>query len=154
MIEQEIENRISGKISSALSACGLEHIQIMDQLSTSPDELKGVENANLDALVVVKASPRSYATATIPTCSIPVTVNVLIRADRDWNGANYISVSDKILGLFQTWQRCLDDAHETFEISGTFAVSGYQLNDGDFTFVRDTATWQYTHNMTIYGVVQ
>lgn len=100
MIEQTIESRISNKISSALSACGLEHIQIMDQLSTTPDELKAVERTEADALVVVKASPRSYSTATIPTCSIPVTVNVLIRADKDWNGANYISVTDKILQLF------------------------------------------------------
>lgn len=126
----------------------------MDQLSTTPDELKAVERTEADALVVVKASPRSYSTATIPTCLIPVTVNVLIRADKDWNGANYISVSDQILGLFQSWQRCLDDAHETFEISGTFAVSGYQLGDGNFTFGRDSVTWQYTHAMTIYGVVQ
>ena len=89
MIEQAIEQRIISKIADALSRAGIADIQIVGQLQ-SAEELKAVEEADTGGTIVVKASPRSYSTPTIPTCSVGVEIAAVIRADKDYNGLTYL----------------------------------------------------------------
>ena len=56
------------------------------------------------------------------------------------------------MGVFQRWQRCLDDTHDDFSVAG-FTCTGFQLDAGQFGFLKSAAGWQYTHGMTILGVV-
>ena len=105
-------------------------------------------------IIIVKASPRSYSTPTVPTCQIDLQVNALVRADIDYNGMNYLAVSDKMMDIFQHWQRCYIDTHEDFNVPNEFDCTGFQLGSGTFTLDATGKTWQYQHNMTIYGVVQ
>lgn len=101
MIEQQIENRVIGKVASALSATGIS-VQYARQLQAT-EGVKALENSSSDVFVIAKASPRSYSTATIPTCQIPVSLNVLVRADVDYNGVNYLDVTSKVMDILENW---------------------------------------------------
>lgn len=81
-------------------------------------------------------------------------LNVLVRADIDCKGANYLDVTSKVMNILQHWQRCYDDTHEDFTLSGEFECTGYRLDNGNFTLDQTGKTWQYSHSMTILGVVQ
>lgn len=104
--------------------------------------------------IIAKSSPRSYSTATIPTCQINVQLNVLVRADVDYNGVNYLDVTSKVMNVLENWQKCYDDTHEDFTLSGEFECTGYRLDSGNFTLDQTGKTWQYSHSMTVFGVVQ
>lgn len=151
MIEQNIEDKVLAKVASALSAAGVD-VQYAGQLQ-AVNGIKALENASSDVFIIAKSSPRSYSTATIPTCQINVTLNVLVRADTDYTGMNYLDVTSKVMNILQHWQRCYDDTHEDFTVEGEFDCTGYQLGSGDFTLDNTGKTWQYSHSMTIFGVV-
>lgn len=151
MIEQNIEDKVLEKVASVLSADGI-NVQYTGQLKAS-EAVKAVESASSDVFIIAKSSPRSYSTATIPTCQIDVMLNVLVRADIDCKGANYLDVTSKVMNILQHWQRCYDDTHEDFTVEGEFDCSGFQLGSGNFTLDSTGKTWQYSHSMTIYGVV-
>lgn len=152
MIEQNIEDKVLAKVSNALSAAGIVNIQFFSQLGAYEDG-KGIENADDGVIIIAKSSPRSYSTATIPTCQIDVQLNVLVRADIDYNGINYLAVTSKAIDVLQHWQRCYDDTHEDFTVEGEFDCTGYQLGDGSFALDNTGKVWQYTHSMTVFGVV-
>ena len=151
MIEQNIEDKVLEKVASMLSADGI-NVQYTGQLKAS-EAVKAVESTSSDVFIIAKSSPRSYSTATIPTCQIDVMLNVLVRADIDCKGANYLDVTSKVMNILQHWQRCYDDTHEDFTVEGEFDCSGFQLGSGNFTLDSTGKTWQYSHSMTIYGVV-
>lgn len=151
MIEQNIEDKVLEKVASVLSADGI-NVQYTGQLKAS-EAVKAVESASSDVFIIAKSSPRSYSTATIPTCQIDVMLNVLVRADIDCKGANYLDVTSKVMNILQHWQRCYDDTHEDFTVEGEFDCTGYQLGSGNFTLDATGKTWQYTHSMTVFGVV-
>jgi hypothetical protein len=151
MIEQKIEDAVLAKVQAALSAVGVE-AQYMGQLR-AVDAVKAVENAKSDVFVVAKASPRQYGTPTMPTCQINVQLNALVRADVDYSGADYLAVTGKIMEVLQRWQRCYDDTHEDFTVEGEFDCTGFQLGSGSFQLDASGKTWQYSHQMTVFGVV-
>lgn len=153
MIEQQLEARVIDKLSSALSAVGIDGLQFVGVLQSS-DELKALERGDdSEGLVVIRTSPRSYSSPTIPTCQIEIEVNAIIRADKDYNGKTYLEVNDAIMRTLQQWQRCYQDTHEDFT-TDDFSCTGYQLGRGTFQFGATSKVWQYTHSMTVYGVVQ
>ena len=151
MIEQNIEDKVLAKVAAVLSADGV-NVQYTGQLKAT-DGIKALENASSDVFIIAKSSPRSYSTATIPTCQINLTLNVLVRADSDYTGMNYLDVTSKVMNILQHWQRCYDDTHEDFTVENEFDCTGYQLGSGNFTLDKTGKTWQYSHSMTIYGVV-
>ena len=152
MIEQQIEKKVLAKIESRLNDAGIEKVQLVGQLD-AVEGVKGIEASDSDVIIVAKASPRAYSTPTIPTCQIDVQVSALVRADIDYNGMNYLAVSDKLMDIFQHWQRCYDDTHEDFTIADEFDCTGFQLGGGNFTLDATGKTWQYQHNFTVFGVV-
>ena len=151
MIEQTIEDKVLSKVAGILSACNIT-VQYTGQLKAT-DAVKAIENTSSDVFIIAKSSPRSYSSATIPTCQINVTLNTLVRADIDYNGMDYLTVTDKVMNILQHWQRCYDDTHEDFTVDGEFDCTGFQLGNGDFTLDSTGKTWQYSHTMTVFGVV-
>lgn len=102
MIEQSIEARVLAKIQDSLSALGIDNVRLVGQLE-AVEGVKGLEDADDQIIIVAKSSPRFYSTPTIPTCTINVDVNALVRADVDYNGKNYLDVSDCLMQIFQHW---------------------------------------------------
>lgn len=123
MIEQNIEDKVLAKVAAVLSNEGM-NVQYTGQLQAS-EKIKAFENASSDVFIIAKSSPRSYSTATIPTCQINVNLIVLVRADVDYNGVNYLDVTSKVMNILQHWQRCYDDTHEDFTVEGEFDCTGY-----------------------------
>lgn len=152
IVEQEIESRLVSAFAAKFAEANL-NIQVAGLLNNS-DELKGAEKADVDGVMIVKAKPRAYSTPTNPECQIEVDVSVTLRADRDYNGKCFIDVFCLLIDMFQQWQRCLDDAHEMFTIENAFTCTGYVLNDGDTGTEVSGKTWNYTHGMTVYGVIE
>ncbi len=67
MTEQKIEKIVMDKFQSALSASGIDDIQIMGAWQKSDGgEIKGLEDGTKAGVIVVKVLPRSYETPTIP----------------------------------------------------------------------------------------
>ena len=101
---------------------------------------------------MAKASPRQYESPTIPTCRIDLTVNVLVRADLDWNGKKYLDVISETTSVLEQWQKCLQDTHGDFSFEDEFDCVGFQLGSGTYSFDPQDKTWQYSHSMTVFGV--
>ena len=142
------------KLEAALTEAGITTIQFVGSLQASDDVLKAVEQEDSNGIVVVKASPRMYGSPTIPTCQVTIGVNATIRADVDYNGMTYLEVAGKLMDVLQHWQRCYIDTHEDFTVEGEFDCTGYELDAGSFSFDRSEKIWQYSHQMTLFGVVQ
>ena len=155
MVEQILEAKVAETISAVLAENGIADIQVVGSLQPSAvNELKAVENADAHGLVIVKAAPRQYESPTIPTCEIQIGVTANIRADVDYNGMTYLDVASKIMSVLQRWQRCYSDTHIDFTVDGEFDCTGFQLDAGSFSFDRSDKVWQYSHSMTIFGVIQ
>lgn len=153
MVEQKLEKKAIDKLEAALAEAGITTIQVVGSLQ--PDVgLKMVEKEDKDGVVVVKASPRQYASPTIPTCEIVLGFNATIRADVDYNGLKYLEVASKLMDVLQRWQRCYVDTHIDFTVDGEFDCTGFQLDAGSFSFDRSEKLWQYSHQMTVFGVIQ
>ena len=153
MIEQNIETAVAAKIESALSSLG-DNIKLQTVCQLSPSVEKQTEDPDTNVFVIVKAQPRSYSTATIPTCEVPVTVTALVRADVDYQGQLNFDVLSKLLDVYEHWQKCYDDTHDEFSISEKFNCTGYRLDTGTFSTLQADKVWQYDHSMTVLGVVQ
>lgn len=151
MIEQKLEKNVIDKITQILNDNDIQDFSVYGSLQ--PEIIKGVEDES-QIIVVVKVSPRSYSSPTIPTCQIDIKVSLALRADVDFSGKNYLDVCDILMSRFEIWQKCLDDAHEDFHIPGEFSIVGFQLGNGTTAMDPDKTIWQYTHDFTIYGVVE
>lgn len=103
MIEQKIEQKIIEKLTSALQGAGVQRFLVTGRLSANENTVKGLESSENDVIIVVKTSPRSYSTATIPTCQLNYEVNCLVRADVDYSGMTYLGVTDALIDVFQRW---------------------------------------------------
>lgn len=152
MIEQTIEKKVLAHLGCKLKQAGLDKVQLVGQLD-AVEGVKGIEVSDSDVIIIAKSSPRSYSTPTIPTCQINVDVTALVRADIDYNGMNYLSVSDELMNVFQHWQRCYCETHDEFTVPNEFDCTGFQLGGGNFTLDATGKTWQTTISLTIYGVV-
>lgn len=150
-VEQEIENAIATQIKGALETAEIDSIAVNGMLGTT-NGLKGEEDGTKSGYVFIKASPRQYSTPTIPECQINVKVAMTIDASKDWNGKTYMDVFELLVGMFENWQKCMDDVHTLFTFD-KFNVAGYQLGAGDTALDSQKKIWQYTHEMTVYGVI-
>ena len=151
LLEQEIEKKLMDKLTALLDANGIADKQVYGTLQ--PDLLKAKEQ-DCGVLLVVKVSPRSYSSPTIPTCNIDVTVQLNTRADIDFQGKTYLDVCAVLMEQWEKWQRCMEDAHEDFTIPDRFTIVGFQLGKGTTAIDGDKTIWQYTTNFTLFGVVE
>ena len=130
MVEQKIEDAVLAKLEAALP--GLD-AQYAGQLNAD-QFVKGLESGVKPVIIMAKSAPRQYTSPTIPTCQIEVTVNVLARADLDWNGMKYLDVISKATSVLEQWQKCLQDTHEDFSFENEFRCVGFQLGGGQYSF--------------------
>ena len=100
MIESKMEKQVLDKIDGIFKRNGIEDYQLYGSLQ--PEILKGVETESA-ILVVVKASPRSYSSPTVPTCQIDFEVQLTLRADIDYGGKNYLDVCDLLMNQYEIW---------------------------------------------------
>lgn len=91
MIEKELEEGIISRFECALSASGIERIQVTGTWQPSSDgAVKGLEDGTSSGIVAVKVLPRQYETPTIPDGSVQVEVQLIMRSDSDPTGTAYL----------------------------------------------------------------
>ena len=96
LIEAEIEKVILDKIETALQ--NFENVRVVGtwQVSDNELELKGEEEPSDKAIVGVKVFPRGYDTPTVPYAEIQGQVSLAVRADKDFNGMDYLALTASI----------------------------------------------------------
>lgn len=101
LIEAQIESVVVEKLKTVLE--DFEDVSIVGTWQPEDDdELKGMEEKPM-AVIGVKAFPRSYETPTVPSTEIQVAVSMAVRSDADFNGMNYLGLTEKISDVFQEW---------------------------------------------------
>lgn len=150
LIEAQIENIVVGKLEEALA--DYTGVSIVGTWKPAEDlELKGSEE-KATAIIGVKAFPRSYETPTIPSTEIQVMISMAVRSDVDFNGTNYLGLTEKISDVLQEWQNEFSSLGD-FNITGKFDVTGFNLTGGDCGIDKETKCWQYVQGFTVYGIV-
>lgn len=149
MIEQVIEKIVVDRLVEAVED---DDIQVIGTWQKATNGLKSNEDYSSKGVVVVKAYPRSYETPTIPSCAIDIEVTLNIRADVDFNGNDYLDITDKINQVFQEWQNDFTSYEQLFNIQ-EFIPTGYQLNGGNVGMDRNECIWTVQQSMIIYGQV-
>ena len=150
LIEAQIESVVVEKLKTVLE--DFEDVSIVGTWQPEDDdELKGMEEKPM-AVIGVKAFPRSYETPTVPSTEIQVAVSMAVRSDADFNGMNYLGLTEQISDVFQEWQNEFSSLGD-FNITGKFDVTGFNLTGGDCGIDKDTKCWQYVQGFTVYGIV-
>ena len=145
MIEQKIEKIVIDKFSNALSAVGIDDIQIVGAWQPSEgDEVKGLEDGTKAGLLTVKTYPHQYETPTIPDGMMQVDVVLVSRADVDWQGTNWLSATDAVNDVLQAWQKTYDAYKTDFEIEDEFMPTGFNIAGGDCGLDKANGVWTYT----------
>ena len=154
MIEQKIEKIVIDKLSSTLSASGIDDIQIVGAWQPSEDdEVKGLEDGTMAGLLTVKTYPRQYDTPTIPDGSMQVEITLLSRADVDWQGTNWLSATDAVNDVIQAWQKTYNTYKTDFEIQDEFMPTGFNIAGGDCGLDKANGVWTYTQSFNLFGVI-
>ena len=150
LIEAQIENIVITKLRTALS--DYDNVSVVGTWQpTTGNDVKGLEDKPV-AVIGVKAFPRSYETPTVPSAEIQIEVSMAVRSDVDFNGTNYLGLTEKISDVFQDWQNDFGNLTD-FNIEGKFDVTGFNLTGGDCGLDRDNSLWQYVQGLTVYGIV-
>lgn len=121
---------------------------------TSYNDVKSEEDAGTDGVLVVKISPRQYATPTVPTTTLQGAISLSVRGDVDFNGSTYIDVVSRIMGEMEKLQKCYCRTHDEYSIPDEgFTVTGFQLNQGDNTVNPTNKIYNFTTSFTVFGVI-
>lgn len=150
MIEADLEKKIVNKLNALLEENKIEGVQVTSSFQIS--EIKAIQQSGMSSYIVVKASPRSYASPTVPTSTIDCGISLTVRADVDYNGKNYLDLADMLMKQYEIWQKCEGEAHDDFT-TDDFDITGFVLGNGTTTIDGTAVVFQYNHTFTIYGVV-
>lgn len=130
MIESKLESIFVGKLKKRLENKNIQVVGTWDV--TSFNDVKSEEDAGTTGVLVVKISPRQYATPTVPTTTIQGAISLSVRGDVDFNGSIYLDVVSTILSEMEKLQKCYCSTHDEYSIPDEgFTVTGFQLNQGD-----------------------
>ena len=148
MIEKDIEKTLQDKCLAAIETAGV-RIQPISPLSSTVAEQ--VEKSTADGFLVVSVQPRAYDTPMVPSCTITATVSLLVRGEM--TEVDFSALVDKLIGLFDRWQACLDDVHTPFS-SEAFQLAGFRLGNGEISIENKDKIYTYSHTLDFIGVVQ
>lgn len=151
MIEKRLEGVVIDNLKTALS--DVTGLQIIGMWQTVGAEEVKAEEEKPSAVLAVKAYPRSYETPTIPYAEIQLEISLAVRSDTDFNGANYLSITEKISDVLQEWQNDFSSL-DCFSLLGAFNITGFNLTGGDCGLDKDNCIWQYSQGFTIYGIIE
>ena len=151
LIEQKLEKAVIDKFIEVLpTGSGVSVIGIWQP--AGDNQVKG-EEGKPNALLAVKAYPRTYETPTIPDAEFQIDVSLAVRSDEDYNGMNYLEITSLISDALQDWQNDFGKL-TTFNLDGLFRVTGFNLTGGDCGLDIENCVWQYSQSFTIYGIVE
>ena len=151
MIEQKLERKILDKFQALFAAAAPDaEIQYIGSLQVS--EARAIEDDSA-CVFTVHVNPRGYDSPMVPTCAITCTISLAVRADADPTGALYTSLMNAALNQLNSWQGCMQDVHEEFDIADEFTLAGFRLAEGATPLDTNKQIWTYAHSFELQGVV-
>lgn len=155
MIEKDIESKIIQNFETALSAEGmLSSIQMIGAWQPAEEgDIKALEDKIKDGVVVVKVQPRQYETPTIPDAEMQVNVNLMMRADVDATGSQYLQATSILQDTMHKWQKSFQQYHSDFVVADQFEPTGFRLDGGDCGVDRETCIWSFNQQFSVMGII-
>lgn len=150
MIEADLEKIIIDNFKNVLKDYDT---QIYGTWQTTDVENKSEEEDGVESVLTVKALPRSYDTPTVPYASMSFQIALVVRSDVDFNGKDYIGITDLVSTKMQEWQKSYGAYHEDFTTEN-FEPTGFQLDGGDCGLDKTNYVWTYVQNFTLYGIIK
>lgn len=150
MIEADLEKIVIDSFKAVLEDYDT---QIYGTWQTTDDANKSEEEDGVESVLTVKALPRSYETPTVPYASFSFQVALVVRSDVDFNGRNYLGITDLVSTKMQEWQKSYGSYSEDFT-TDNFEPTGFQLDGGDCGIDKANYVWSYIQNFTLYGIIK
>lgn len=150
MIEADLEKIIIDNFKNVLKDYDT---QIYGTWQATDIENKSEEEDGVESVLTVKALPRSYDTPTIPYASMSFQVALVVRSDVDFNGKDYIGITELVSTKMQEWQKSYGAYREDFTTEN-FEPTGFQLDGGDCGIDKTNYVWTYVQNFTLYGIIK
>lgn len=96
LIEQEIENAFADEIRGLQ----MENVGVMTSAGS-----QHVESAEPESVVAVAASFRQNDAFSLPMITVPVTISVVTRVEKDPGKTRHNAVVEKIMGVLSLWHQ-------------------------------------------------
>ena len=150
MIEADLEKIIINNFKNVLKDYDT---QIYGTWQATDIENKSEEENGVESVLTVKALPRSYDTPTIPYASMSFQIALVVRSDVDFNGKDYIGITELVSMKMQEWQKSYGAYRDDFTTEN-FEPTGFQLDGGDCGIDKTNYVWTYVQNFTLYGIIK
>lgn len=150
MIEADLEKIVVDSFKAVLDGYDT---QIYGAWQTADNGIKSEEEEGVGSILTVKALPRSYETPTISYASVTFQITLVVRSDIDFNGRDYLGMTDLISQKMQTWQSNYASYSQEFA-TDNFEPTGFQLDGGDCGIDNTNKVWSYVQNFTVYGIIK
>ena len=149
LLEKDFEAAVVSKIA-ALGVAGVEVTGAWQPAEAGT--VKATEAADAVAACAVAVAPRSYDTASVPTCALAVSVALLVRMECAPDGAKVAEIVAPLFALFQTWQNNFGQMSDDLALAGEFEPQWFRLDGGDGpTPDRQKRVWSVSQSFTVYG---
>lgn len=149
MIEADLEKIVVDSLKAALEGYDT---QVYGTWQPA-DGVKSEEEDGVESVLTVKAFPRSYDTPTVPYAGFSFQVALVVRSDVDFDGKDYIQITDAVSNKLQQWQKNYESYHGEFS-TNSFDPTGFQLDGGDCGIDKASCVWTYVQNFTLYGIIK
>lgn len=154
LLEAEIEKIFVGRFKKMLEPFNIQVAGSWDVKNLTDGQSKGEEEPDVNGVLVVKISPRQYATPTVPDCTINGALSLSVRGDVDWTGETYLGVVAEIMTELEKLQECYCSTHEEYSVPELgYCVTGFQLTQGDTSVNPTNQIFSFTSSFTIFGVL-
>ena len=150
MIEADLEKIIIDNFKNVLKDYDT---QIYGTWQATDIENKSEEEDGVESVLTVKALPRSYDTPTVPYASMSFQIALVVRSDVDFNGKDYIGITELVSKKMQEWQKSYSAYRDDFTTEN-FEPTGFQLDGGDCGIDKTNYVWTYVQNFTLYGIIK
>ena len=151
LISDKIEKILKDKIQSSLTENNIDGISFMlGWDDTQP--IKGEEETS-KGIITIKCSLPYFETPTITDGTFEVSINFVSRTDADYQGKNYLAVTENIFNTVMNWQKSHNEVTIDFSIENKFIPTGFKISQSDFGTERENGTWILSIQVIIYGII-
>jgi hypothetical protein len=152
LIDKQLEEKVIEMLRAKLAS--LSPVRFSGAWSYVPaGSVKGEETPEDSISIGVAVGAPVWDQYTVPTCSMPVALAVVIRRETAPDGAALAGIAESIADALQDLQLDAEAVSRSLT-SENFDANGVRLDGGPApTFVRTTNVWRFTRSFTVRGVV-
>lgn len=144
ILETELENKIIDELSSIgeLSACQF----IGSRQTTISDEDMITDDESVDTVIAVHTGYRSNDAFSLPTITVPVSIQITTRIEKDKSGQKHERVIEAISDKLSYWHKYSNDFTTQFTLTKMFCGELTMNGGSGRAYDKDMEIW--TENIT------